>query len=254
MPDLLHEALKHPSDRELRERIVYTVLSRLQPPAISQHTARFKGIAEIIKESDPYVNELIARGVIRSVGGTPTNQGGRTIEELMAEGVIKVEPNDYERMGLPFLRAAAEGIASAGLGREKRVLDLGCGIGNFALMTGAAGYPSFGIELHSELVELADANHKKAVARGLIDSDVPVKFVQGDIFDPSAYKKLGVSIKDAGIVYGFFTAELMPRVVRMIADEAQPGTYVLMPHYFGKALGQRVKTPARAPFPVYKVG
>jgi SAM-dependent methyltransferase len=111
------------------------------------------------------------------------------VVDILKESNKRIEDSrEAEETG--FLAFKPEKLAEAVLvlsetvpGRAK-VLDFGCGNGQFALLAAAAGFPSYGIEIHGRLVEEARYLHKLCVDRKLINEKVPCIFVVGDMIYP----------------------------------------------------------------------
>ena len=63
-------------------------------------------------------------------------------------------------------------------------VDLGCGNGVWLLLAAAAGYDSYGIEIHPGLVECAQENLERARFEGLIPDGVKVEVAVGNFYPP----------------------------------------------------------------------
>jgi len=70
----------------------------------------------------------------------------------------------YERIAEQFLPAARVLVESAAPGPGERVVDVGCGTGNAALLAAALGARVIGVDPASRLLEVA---REDAAARGL---------------------------------------------------------------------------------------
>ena len=128
--------------------------------------------------------------------------------------------------------------------------DLGCGNGGWTLMAAAAGLPSCGIDISSFLITHAERNYRAACEKGCIEPAVRCEFAVGNMYPPTfrtadnepatdvatdnAYRKLGIAVEDAGIVYAYAWRTEMPRLCRFLAESVRPKTILILPRY-GKA-------------------
>jgi ubiquinone/menaquinone biosynthesis C-methylase UbiE len=68
--------------------------------------------------------------------------------------------------------------------KRKKFLDLGCGTGRFTIELAKRGYSMTGLDITSEILEVAQRNAKKV--------KVKVKFIKGNILNFKLKKRLGV--------------------------------------------------------------
>lgn len=138
-------------------------------------------------------------------------------------------------------------------------LDLGCGDGAWTLMAAAAGFPSYGIDCNEFLINKARENYAIALKRGFINPDTICKFAPGNFYpknyqegykefaylncreenantmpivtsgDP--YNELGISIKDAGIVYRYLWPIEIPFLCNFLNREVKTGALIILPNY-----------------------
>jgi SAM-dependent methyltransferase len=101
------------------------------------------------------------------------------LPEAEGTGFLALQPQKLVETVLKLREVAKPG---------SRCLDLGCANGGFMLMAAAAGFPSYGIEINPVLFEHAQSNYREALRLGLIDPDVPVMFVIGNMV-PLRYKE-----------------------------------------------------------------
>jgi SAM-dependent methyltransferase len=95
-----------------------------------------------------------------------------------------------------------------------RVLDVGCGTGEHALMAASMGHEAVGIDMSTRAIELADA---KAVARG-----VGVRFVVGDALHLTDLHELFDTVLDCGLFH-VLDDEERERYVGSLADVVSSG-------------------------------
>lgn len=74
-------------------------------------------------------------------------------------------------------------------------VDLGCGNGVWLLLAAAAGYDSYGIEIHPGLVECAKENLERARFEGLIPEGVKIDIAIGNFY-PAKEKAAMIAYRD----------------------------------------------------------
>lgn len=95
-----------------------------------------------------------------------------------------------------------------------RVLDVGCGTGEHALMAGAAGLVAVGIDMSTTAIELAKA---KATERG-----VKARFIVGDALHLADLDEHFDTVLDCGLFHVLADDE-RERYVESLADVVPPG-------------------------------
>jgi hypothetical protein len=137
-------------------------------------------------------------------------------------------------------------------------LDLGCGNGGWMLMAAAAGFPSYGIEINTELMERAQLNYESAIAAGYIDPVTPCAWIVGDMIPlrytdayaffrkshalqehtmpigpvvEDAFMRLPTSIATADIIYCWSWPTQSQFIYNMLEDEAKIGAVFIVPSY-----------------------
>jgi 2-polyprenyl-3-methyl-5-hydroxy-6-metoxy-1,4-benzoquinol methylase len=101
-----------------------------------------------------------------------------------------------------------------------RVLDVGCGTGEHALLCATLGLEVTGIDAAPRAIELAKL---KAGERGL-----EVRFVLGDAFELAVLGEQYDTVLDSGLFHSFFDED-RSRLVRSLKDAVAPaGRYYLL--------------------------
>ena len=154
-------------------------------------------------------------------------------------------------------------------------LDLGTGHGAWALMTAAAGFQSYGIDVNPYLIQKARENHISAVDGRLIEPDVACRFAVGNIyseeyrlayqnyvydalapraeddkrmiqrntmpldFEGNPYEELGISIRDVGLIYCYVWADQMGFLCDFLEKETNQDAIFVLP-YYGRWYGHGV--------------
>ena len=115
----------------------------------------------------------------------------------------------------PALLALAESGALHG-----RILDIGCGTGEHALMAAARGYEATGIDAAPSAIEIAK---RKAAERGL-----GVRFLVADALDLGALREQFDTVLDSGLFHVFDDADRARYVDSLrVAVPDGGGVYVL---------------------------
>jgi SAM-dependent methyltransferase len=117
-------------------------------------------------------------------------------------------PWDIGRPQPAFLALARDGEL------DGRVLDVGCGTGEHALMAAALGHPATGIDAAPTAISLA---RRKAAQRGLV-----VRFVVGDALDLALLRETFETVLDCGLLHGFSDAD-QRRFVEGLRGAIVPG-------------------------------
>lgn len=180
--------------------------------------------------------------------------------ELYTAYAQNIRRNDTGFQGMPpqLLQAC---LINAKLTNRpiRKVIDLGCGNGAFALMAAALGWDAYGIDASLDLV--AEACRLRDVLRGqgLIDAGVVCEFASGSIYPSGwqgeyedfvsraakndvtmplematdAYERLGVDLACADLIYAFTWSDQMPFLCRFLQAQAGREAVFLLPHYRG---------------------
>lgn len=111
-------------------------------------------------------------------------------------------------------QAAFEELAAGG-GLVGRVLDIGCGTGEHALMAAALGQEVLGIDWAPRAIEAA---RTKAAARGLVTAT----FTVGDVLDLQHRQDRFDTVLDCGLWHGLADDE-RPRLLGGLATVLHPG-------------------------------
>jgi len=113
----------------------------------------------------------------------------------------------YERIAEQFLPAARVLVESAAPGPGERVVDVGCGTGNAALLAAALGARVIGVDPASRLLEVA---REDAAARGL-----DAEFAVGDAAE------LPLDDGSADLVVSVFGVIFAPDAAAAVAELAR---------------------------------
>lgn len=101
-----------------------------------------------------------------------------------------------------------------------RVLDVGCGTGEHALMAAAAGCDAVGIDIAASAIRLAEA---KARERGL-----SARFLVGDARDLAALGQQFDAVLDCGLFHVFDDEDRAPFVVSLAGAIRPGGQYFML--------------------------
>ena len=131
---------------------------------------------------------------------------------------------EYSRTAEVLSPAAAATVEVAGVGAGDRVLDVGCGTGNAALIAARRGASVIGVDPSEALVETARARAERA---GLADA----VFLAGDACDlPVARDAFDVAVSVFGVI---FAPE--PEVaVRQMLGALRPGGTLVIASWIGR--------------------
>lgn len=132
--------------------------------------------------------------------------------------------------------------------------DLGCGIGAWTQFAAAAGLNSYGIDINDFLLSKARTLAEESKIRGDIPRDSVCKFALGNfhhggnesqyiiharssksdgimpaIFRDNPYNKLGISLKDADVIYSFVWPEHSISLCTLLAQETKKSALFVLP-------------------------
>ncbi len=123
-------------------------------------------------------------------------------------------PWDIGRPQPAFARLAASGALHG------RVLDVGCGTGEHALMAAAAGCDAVGVDIAPTAIRLAE---RKAEARGL-----SARFVVGDARDLASLGDAFDGVLDCGLFHVFDDVDRTPFVASLAGAMRSGGRYFML--------------------------
>lgn len=129
------------------------------------------------------------------------------------------EKGDFTRIAASMRESGEAVVASLGVTRGMKVLDLGCGDGTTALPSARLGAEVLGVDIASNLVE---AGNRRAEAEGLTN----LRFQEGD-----ASNLAGLADRSFDLVVSIFGAMFAPRpfdVAREMVRVVRPGGRVVM--------------------------
>jgi len=129
------------------------------------------------------------------------------------------EKGDFTRIAATMRESGDALVATLGVTKGMKVLDLGCGDGTTALPQARRGADVLGVDIASNLVE---AGNRRARAEGLAN----VRFQEGD-----ASTLAGIADASFDLVVSIFGAMFAPRpfdVAREMVRVARPGGRVVM--------------------------
>jgi cyclopropane fatty-acyl-phospholipid synthase-like methyltransferase len=139
----------------------------------------------------------------------PSRSGGRRAHDF-DQSYTTDTPPPWD-IGRP--QPAFEELAEAH-GLVGRVLDVGCGTGEHALMAAARGHPAVGVDISAAAIEQAE---HKAEDRGL-----DARFLVGDALDLSGVDGRFDTVLDCGLFH-VFDDEDRPLLVASVAALVPPG-------------------------------
>jgi hypothetical protein len=203
----------------------------------------------------------------------------QAIVKVLEESNARIEESrEAEETG--FLSFKPEKLAQAVMQLTELVpshsisLDFGCGNGGWALLSAAAGFPTYGIDINEQLIEEARMNYDICVERNLIDPKVVCKFVVGDMIYPEyreAYKKfrkehneneqsmpiseeetnpyheLGISPRTADIIYCWSWPAQSRFLYNYLQDTTKNSTIFVLPSYIRYTQGEHMNASLRQP-------
>lgn len=120
----------------------------------------------------------------------------------------------YRDLRLQVLRQVEAAVPASVNRRDVRILDLGCGPGNFSLLLGEAGFSVLGVDPYGALIDLA---REKRQARGLPH----VAFQHADVISERAFGNGGF---DQVInVHSLYVHPAPTRLLRRAYEALKPG-------------------------------
>jgi SAM-dependent methyltransferase len=129
------------------------------------------------------------------------------------------EKGDFTRIAETMRESGEALVASLGIRKGQKVLDLGCGDGTTALPAARAGADVLGVDIASNLVAAGNA---RAAAAGLAN----LRFEEGDASDLA-----GLADESFDLVVSLFGAMFAPRpldVAREMVRVTRPGGRIVM--------------------------
>ncbi len=129
------------------------------------------------------------------------------------------EKGDFTRIAESMRKSGEELVATLGIEKGMRVLDLGCGDGTTALPEARLGAEVLGVDIARNLV---DAGNRRAEAEGLTSC----RFRQGDACDLE-----GIDDKSFDLVVSIFGAMFAPKpfdVAKSMVRVTRPGGRIVM--------------------------
>ncbi len=200
------------------------------------------------------VRELIKLSCVRAYGDFwhPLND---------TELVKKARETGYQPMNGSLIFDTIDELINSNEDLGDVSLDLFCGNGSFALRTAALGISSYGIDINPALIEEARKIHKIAVEKGYISPRTTCKFETGNVYpnkylegykeaskrahDKStmpqgehndAYAKLGITPRDATLIYAFPWSDQTDFLSEFLQNETNVGTIYVLPHGHSRKL------------------
>ncbi len=163
----------------------------------------------------------------------------------------------------------AHSLVGIGVDPNHISVDLGCGWGNWALVAAALGIRSYGIDMNSRSIKAAKKQHREAVHHGIISPDISCVFAEGHIYAPDMveeykdyarrcqgsqltfpmkaakdpYRDMGITIKDATIIYAYLWKPQMPFLFEFLRRKANPSALLIFPAYAHYAMGNPIGEP-----------
>lgn len=144
------------------------------------------------------------------------------------------------------------------------VLELGCGIGSFTVMSRAAEFRSYGIDCNPHLIEAARDMRARCIDDDYVANDGECKFAVGNMHagssyeeyaqfvketfaenpkrafeailplesgDSNPYEALGISLYNVDLVYCYPYPEHMPFLCKFLAETTSAKTHFILPFY-----------------------
>jgi SAM-dependent methyltransferase len=201
----------------------------------------------------------------------------KKIVELLQESNRQIEDSRIaEETG--FLSFSPERLAEAVLRLTEIApsaaisLDLGCGNGQWALLTAAAGFPSYGIDINPDLIDEARQLHQLCVERNMIDKTVVCRFSAGNFYpqiekeamirfrdqhkenpnsmpwsDDDPYSELGISLSEVDIIYTWSWPSQSRFLYNFLERSAKRGAILVLPSYVRYTQGEHMNAMMREP-------
>jgi 2-polyprenyl-3-methyl-5-hydroxy-6-metoxy-1,4-benzoquinol methylase len=120
----------------------------------------------------------------------------------------------YRDLRLEVLRHVEAAVPASGIRRDVRILDLGCGPGNFSLLLGEAGFSVLGIDPYGALINLA---REKRRAKGMQH----VAFQHADVISDRAFGN--GSFDQVVNVHSLYVHPAPTRLLRRAYEVLKPG-------------------------------
>ena len=112
------------------------------------------------------------------------------------------------------------------LGDTPKVLDAGMGDGRVVASVCAAGQNAraYGIEIHHQLLKLANEN-----LRGLSERGLPRTWhtCEGDYLDSETYRRLGIDVQDIDAFFNYPDGN-KHELAAFLASHARPGAFLVL--------------------------
>lgn len=150
----------------------------------------------------------------------------------------------YEQAAAELEPVAEALVNVAAPGARDRVLDVGCGTGNAALLAAAAGADVVGVDCSERLVAVA---RQRAAAAGLF-----AEFLVGDALAlPVADASFDIVLSVFGVIFAADPAQVISEVARVLPPDGRAyvtawvpsGPIHAMQTAFGRAVGQATGAP-----------
>jgi SAM-dependent methyltransferase len=150
----------------------------------------------------------------------------------------------YRRIATELLPAAASVIELAGVRAGERVLDVGCGTGNAALLAAELGAAVIGVDPTASLLELAVADAR--------ERRLEATFLPGDAADlPVADASIDVVVSVFGVIFAPDARAAAAELARVTAPAGRIVLTAWLPGgVFAEAIGMRRRAIAAAGGPV----
>ncbi len=151
-------------------------------------------------------------------------------------------------------------------------LDMGCGHGGWLLLVAAAGYTSYGIEIHPLLVDEARINYNLCVERNLIDPTTQVHIAIGNFYpanekiafeafrdihrenpssmpwdDVNPYELLGVTLFEMDIIYTWSWPAQSRFLYNFLERTAKHDAIFILPAYIRYTQGEHMNASLNEP-------
>ncbi|MEK6825451.1 MAG: hypothetical protein AABY00_01560 [Nanoarchaeota archaeon] len=135
-------------------------------------------------------------------------------------------------------------------------LDLCCGLGGWAQFAAALGFYSYAIDINSFLINKAESLALESRMKGDLLPHTVCRFAVGNVhigsnenqyrlhampeidrevmplvFGNNPYIQLGISLRDAQVIYGFVWPKHAPSFCTLLAEHTRPDTLFVLPMY-----------------------